>query len=307
MIFALLFHQLDIFQFIATSPREGVKDILTPGNTMDSSNGTTPCLPIALASFVGTVIISRLITQKKQNLGVDSSESSDHRTCPQHVSLPTPSQALKLIKTRRSIFTKQFSGKPVHQSIVIDMLEAARWAPNHRLTEPWRFIVFESLEARLELGGLLCKLYSDAQEKKGKPILQAKIDKKLKGAQLSSHIIAICVSTDDEKNPFVEEIASVSMAVQNMHLMATCHGVGAYWSSGGIYCPASSSSNVRIENPQEMSQFLARRLPGGKNGESIVCLGWLYVGDYYGDVADGPKKKWPSGLRKPIADKSNWR
>jgi nitroreductase len=274
---------------------------------MDSSN-TTQCLPIALASFVGTVIISRLITQKKQNLEVQSSsESNNQRTCPQHSSLPTPSQALKLIKTRRSIFTKQFSGKSVHQSIVNDMLEAARWAPNHKLTEPWRFIVFESPGARLELGGLFCKLYSDAQGKKGKPVLQAKIDKKLMGVQLSSHIIAICVNTDGDKNPFVEEIASVSMAVQNMHLMATCHGVGAYWSSGGIYGHVSSSSKVGIENPQELSQFLARHSPCDRNGESIVCLGWLHVGDYYGDVDDRLTKKWPSGLRKPIEDKSNWR
>jgi nitroreductase len=274
---------------------------------MDSSN-TTPCLSIALVSFVGTIIISRLITQKKQNLEVQpSSESNAQRTCPQHSSLPTPSQALELIKTRRSIFTKQFSGKSVDQSIVNDMLEAARWAPNHHLTEPWRFVVFESLGARLELGGLLCKLYSDAQEKKGKPILQAKIDKKLKGVQRSSHVIAICVNTDGDKNPYVEEIASLSMAVQNMHLMATCHGVGAYWSSGGIYGPVSSSSKVGIENPQELSQFLASHLPFDRNGESIICLGWLYVGDYYGDVGDRQMKKWPSGLRKPIEDKSNWR
>ncbi|KAL3809529.1 hypothetical protein ACHAXA_001260 [Cyclostephanos tholiformis] len=245
---------------------------------MDTTNGTAPSLPVALTSFVMTVIISRLITKNNHHVDVQpSSEPNDEQTYPQHPSLPNPSQALKLIKTRRSIFTKQFSGKPVHQSIVNDMLEAARWAPNHHLTEPWRFIVFESPGARLELSGLLCKLYSDAQEAKGKPILQAKIDKKLKGAQLSSHIIAICVSTNGVKNPFVEEIASVSMAVQNMHLMATCHGVGAYWSSGGIYGPASSSSKVGIENPEELSQFLVRHLPYHKSGESITCLGWLYI------------------------------
>jgi nitroreductase len=272
---------------------------------MDSSNGITHSLPIALASFAVTVIISSLFIQKQHVDDQPSTEPDDQRSYPQNPSIPTPSQALKLIKTRRSIFTKQFTGKPVHRSIVNDMLEAARWAPNHRLTEPWRFIVFESPGARLELSTMLCKLYSDAQEAKGKPILQAKIDKKLKGALLSSHIVAICVSTDGIKNPFVEEIASVSMAVQNMHLMATCHGVGAYWSSGGVYGPASS--NVGIENPQDLSQFLVRQLPDHNNSESITCLGWLYIGDFYGDLHVGPMKKWPSGLRKAIEEKSSWR
>lgn len=223
---------------------------------------------------------------------------------PGSLALPTPSQTLELIQRRRSIFTKQFTGKAVDHSIINDMLEAARWAPNHHLTEPWRFIIFESMEARLEVGSLLVKLYSTGQESKGKSVVQGKIDKKLRGAELSSHIIAICVVKDDrQKSYFVEEVASVSMAVQNMHLMATCHGIGAYWSSGGVYGPESSSSQLGIQNPPELLEYLASHLPG----ESFVCLGWFHVGDYYGDDGeDEPKKMWPSGRRKSIEDKSTW-
>ena len=37
----------------------------------------------------------------------------------------------------------QFEDDPVPREAVDRMLEAAVWAPNHRLTEPWRFFVLE--------------------------------------------------------------------------------------------------------------------------------------------------------------------
>ena len=190
------------------------------------------------------------------------------------------------------------------------MLEAARWAPSHKLTESWRFVVFESLDSKMNVANLLCELYVSSQKQKGKPVVQAKIDKKLKSSKLSSHIIAICVA-DNGSNPFVEEISSVSMAVQNLHLLATAHGVGSYWSSGGVHGPNSPSKTCAIENPIELTKFLARHLPN--KDESIVCLGWMYIGDYFGDKKERSghdngrtMKKWPSGRRSSIEEKVAW-
>src|SRR5436190_550713 len=43
---------------------------------------------------------------------------------------------------------KAFAAEPVPRAVVEELLELARWAPNHHLTEPWRFRVLgrESLE-----------------------------------------------------------------------------------------------------------------------------------------------------------------
>lgn len=273
---------------------------------MDGQN-STQSFSVAIASFIGTIIIGRLITRR------DNTVSSSSRTNEQAAltySLPTPTQALRLVQSRRSIFPKQYSGKSIPRSIVNDMIEAARWAPSHKLTESWRFVVFESLDAKMEVANLLTELYVSSQKQKGKPIVQAKIDKKPKSAKLSSQIIAICVA-DKGSNPFIEEISSVSMAVQNMHLMATAHGVGAYWSSGGVHGPDSPSETCVIENPIELTQFLVRHLPN--KDETIVCLGWMYIGDYYGNAVEGgcheddrTTKKWPSGRRSPIEEKVSW-
>ena len=58
--------------------------------------------------------------------------------------LPTPEQTLALLKKRRSIFPKDYNGKgrAVSERDVRLMLEAATWAPTHKRTEPWRFVVF---------------------------------------------------------------------------------------------------------------------------------------------------------------------
>lgn len=52
--------------------------------------------------------------------------------------LPPPEEALALIKKRRAIFPKDYNGQKVTKAEIRQMLEAARWAPTHGLTEPWR-------------------------------------------------------------------------------------------------------------------------------------------------------------------------
>lgn len=272
--------------------------------TAMNGQSSTHSLSITIVSFFGTIIMYRILALK---------ENSDSTVSTPEPSILTPTQALTLVQFRRSIFPKQFSGKTIPRSVVNDMLEAARWAPSHKVTESWRFVVFESLEAKMQVANLLCELYVSSQQQKGKPIVQAKIDKKPKSAKLSSHIIAICVA-DNGSNPFVEEISSVSMAVQNMHLLATAHGVGAYWSSGGVHGPCSPSKTCIIENPVELTQFLEQYLPqNDTKDKSIVCLGWMYIGDYYGNAVEGydrddekTSKKWPTGRRNPLGEKVAW-
>ena len=77
----------------------------------------------------------------------------------------------------------------------------------------------------------------------------------------------------------MEEVAAVSMAVQNMWLTATANGVGCYWSTGGV---------TFVDGAQEAFGW----------GKKDKLLGFLYCGM--------PKKKWPKGKRKPIDKKVKW-
>jgi len=201
-------------------------------------------------------------------------------------------EALILIQKRRSIFPKQYSTKkPVPRYMIEDMLEAARWAPTHHLTQPWYFIVFETEASRRDLGNFLADHYKKTCEKNSREFMIKKYEKKLKNALDSAFIIAVCVRRDEEsKDPEVEDICSVAIAVQNMHLVATEYNLGAYWSSASLY----EKRERYVINPQELREFLKLPTP-----ESF-CIGWLYIGSFEG--------KLPQGRRAPMdSSKVLWR
>ena len=45
----------------------------------------------------------------------------------------------ELVRARRT--TKVFGEEPLDRGTIEELLELARWAPNHHLTNPWRFMV----------------------------------------------------------------------------------------------------------------------------------------------------------------------
>jgi nitroreductase len=184
----------------------------------------------------------------------------------------------QLIKNRRSIYPNMYTGEQVDDSIINQMLENANWAPNHRLSEPWRFTVFKG-EGLKKIAAFQSELYKKVSSEKG----DFKEDnfKKLAEKPLSaSHIISIGMHRDEkERLPEVEEIEAVACALQNMMLTAEAYQIGCYWGSGGI-------------------TYMEEAKPFFDLGERDKLLGFLYVGV--------PKFKPPKGRRKPINNKVQW-
>ena len=119
-------------------------------------------------------------------------------------------------------------------AIVHQMLKNANWAPTHKLTEPWRFVVFtgEGLSKLARISG--AKLYKKVTMADN-TFKEDRYQNLLTKPMLSSHIIAIGMKRDAKKSvPEIEEIGAVFCAVQNMYLTAAAYGIGAYLSTGGI-------------------------------------------------------------------------
>ncbi|WP_373400560.1 nitroreductase family protein [Algoriphagus halophilus] len=71
----------------------------------------------------------------------------------------------KIIRGRRSMFVAQFKeNDPIEDSIIEEMLENASWAPTHKLTQPWRFIVYKG-EGLKTFGKYQAELYKKEQKK----------------------------------------------------------------------------------------------------------------------------------------------
>lgn len=139
----------------------------------------------------------------------------------------------KLIRERRSIFPRDYTGEKVDDAIVEQILINASWAPNHKMTQPWRFMVFTG-EGLKKLGEFQGSCYKQVATAKGK-FEQDKYEGLMTKPLQSSHIISIGMKRDEKKSlPEIEEIGAVYCAVENMYLTATAYGIGAYLSTGGI-------------------------------------------------------------------------
>ncbi len=163
-------------------------------------------------------------------------------------------QILKhIIEERRSTFPKDYTGEAVPEAIINDILSAAVLAPNHKRTRPWRFRVFKGDE-KLALGKELQRIYKDITPEF--QFLQKKYDDFIFKTERSGAIISIVVEYSNLV-PKWEEIAAVSMAVQNMYLTCAANTIGCYWGSPGLI--------------KHMGDFL-------KLDENQECLGFFYMG-----------------------------
>ena len=71
-----------------------------------------------------------------------------------------PKEFDELVKNRRSIFPQDYTGEKVSDEIIRQIVDNARWAPTHKHTEPWRFIVFTG-EGIKALADFQADLYKD--------------------------------------------------------------------------------------------------------------------------------------------------
>lgn len=195
-------------------------------------------------------------------------------------------QVLAAIKSRRSIYPKDFTGKIIGKETIEKILEAGNWAPTHKLTQPWRFVVVCSL-GKLELTNLTIKVCRERLPADKAEKVVAKLErKKVETLDKISHYIAVCMKRCDKPDsiPEWEEMCAVAAAAQNMLLAASSLGVAGYWTS---WQEAARTS-------PEMKKFL------GLQGEGDICLGFLVLG--YSDRADQYR-----GSRGPVQEKVVWK
>jgi len=139
-------------------------------------------------------------------------------------------ELFEAIRTRRSI--GKVKQDPVDKALIEQILDAAIWAPNHRLTEPWRFMVMTG-EGKNKLGDAYASivLANAADPEAEETVLAAEAARK--NAFRSPVVIAVAAAPSDRPEvPESEELSAVSAAVQNMLLAAHALGLGAVWRTG---------------------------------------------------------------------------
>ena len=183
-----------------------------------------------------------------------------------------------LIKTRRSVFPDGYSNEKIEDSLIWQMLENANWAPTHKFTEPWRFVVFTG-EGIGKLASFQAEFYKNKTEADG-TFKQNRYENLLQKPALSSHIIAIGMKRDPKHAlPEIEEVGAVFCAIQNLYLTAHAYGLVGYLSTGGITYFKGVNHFFGWEEEDKL-------------------LGFFHVGK--------PKGKLAEGKRTPIEQKVKW-
>lgn len=148
----------------------------------------------------------------------------------------------ELIRARRTVHT--FSPELPPESLIVDAIESARWAPNHRVTEPWHFYLL-GRETATKLSDLN---YQIVLENRGESAAQRKLERWL---SIPGWLVITCDRSDSELRQ-QEDYAACSCAVQNLFLHLWSNGVGAKWGTGGVTRHPDFYKIADIDARQEM-------------------------------------------------------
>jgi nitroreductase len=115
---------------------------------------------------------------------------------------------------------------PVPDKLIHEAIEVATWAPNHHVTEPWRFYTLGP-ETIARCVDLVRDMVSD---KKGEKAGEFKANS---WAEKPGWVVVTCQQSDDEALQ-QEDYGACCAAVQNLLLYLWKAGVGSKWTSGDI-------------------------------------------------------------------------
>jgi len=182
----------------------------------------------------------------------------------------------KTIRERRTV--NQFTEEHVPVSLILELLEAAVWAPFHSNKEPWRFILFAG-EGRKQFSDAVLSTYPDDKRKQ--------IGEKVAEVYTTDVPIHLVVLFEEEPRAkqWEEAMSATSALIQNLQLLAWERNIGVVW-----------KTNDYNWNP------LYREKIGVKPGEKVV--GTLHMGYFDKNKLRKGKERTPVEQLLTLVDHS---
>jgi nitroreductase len=173
----------------------------------------------------------------------------------------------RIIRHRRSVYPQQVVPGTIPEELVDGLISNACWAPNHKKTEPWRFVRIRG-EKLKDLSAFLSDFYRENTP--AEKFSELKWKKAGERPLQSAYVLALCLErSPGELIPAWEETAALACAVQNLWLACSALGIGAYWST-----PEAIRSLGRLFDPTGKEE----------------CLGLFYMGWAPAEVPDSSRR-----------------
>jgi nitroreductase len=179
--------------------------------------------------------------------------------------MTTPTTILDAIHARRSV--KELTDRPVPREQIEALLDAAVQAPNHRLTEPWRFYVLGPRARRAygaALGARKAKRVED-------PAAAAEVIRKTEDKHAALPAM-LAVSVVVAENPEIgeEDLAATWMAIENLSLAAVALGLGTHLKTGAIMSDPAARAAVGVPDGERIIATLELGFPAALPPSSRV-------------------------------------
>ena len=139
------------------------------------------------------------------------------------------------IRTRRT--HKAYAPEPLDRETLDELFELARWAPNHKLTNPWRFRV---------LGPQALQRLKDAAED---PIAAAKLDR-------APTLVAVSATQSGDPVLDEEDVLATATAAYVVLLAAHGRGLAGYWRTPGVLRTAAGRAALGVEQGERVLGLL---------------------------------------------------
>jgi nitroreductase len=172
--------------------------------------------------------------------------------------MTNPTTMMDAIHARRSV--KELADRPVSREQIEALLDAAVQAPNHRLTEPWRFYVLGP-EARRAYGAALGARKAKRVEE---PAAAGEVVRKVvdKHAALPA-MLAVSVVVAEDPEIREEDFAATWMAIENLSLAAVALGLGTHLKTGAIMNDPAARAAVGVPDAERIVATLELGVPAG--------------------------------------------
>lgn len=180
-------------------------------------------------------------------------------------------QIPEIIEQRRSI--KHFTDRAVTRDEIETLLAAAVLAPNHRLTNPWRFYVLGP-ESRHAYGLAL-------GERKGRKLPDAEAARALRESVAAEHralpcMIVVAIIQHDNPETREEDYAAAMMAIENLALTAVALGLGTHIKTGGVMGDAAARGAAGVGDNERIVAIVnvgqPAEIPAPKKREAAWAL-----------------------------------
>ena len=139
------------------------------------------------------------------------------------------------VRTRRT--HKVYGADPVDPALLDELFELARWAPNHHLTEPWRFRVVgpRALDRLKEAAG---------------PEAAGKLDR------APTLVVASQLRAPDDPEQDEEDFSAASIAAYLVLLGAHARGLAGYWRTPAVLRSPEGRAAVGVGDDERVLGLL---------------------------------------------------